>query len=105
MRSVWRGSLHHSAGGQNRGRWRRLTDSSVQGFQYAAHFARERFDLLQARHGLRVVLLGAQEQQLCFGEDGGERVREVVPQLPDWVRRVRHLQERAVEIAQMMVAQ
>jgi len=44
-------------------------------------------------------LVGAEQEQLGFGEDRGQGVRQVVPQLPDGVQRLEHLQQRAVEVA------
>src|SRR5213083_646673 len=96
---------HHRAGGENRGRCGRLTGSSVQGFEDAAHLARERLDLLQARDRLRVILVGAQQEQLGLGEDRGQGVRQVVAELSDGVQRVDHLEQRAVEIAEVMIPQ
>src|SRR5207245_8548375 len=53
-----------------------------------------------------VVLLRAQQKDLGFGQDGGQRVRQIVPQLPDRVLpSVRHLEQRAVEIAKVVVAE
>src|SRR5437667_181978 len=96
---------HHRAGGENRGRCGRLNGSSVQGFEDAAHLARERLDLLQARDRLRVILVGAQQEQLSLSEDRGQGVRQVVAQLPDGVQRVDHLEQRPVEIAEVMIPQ
>src|SRR5437762_2224857 len=96
---------HHRAGAEKRGRCGRLTGSSVQGFEDAAHLARERLDLLQARDRLRVILVGAQQEQLSLGEDRGQGVRQVVAELPDGVQRVDHLEQRPVEIAEVMIPQ
>src|ERR1051325_8397342 len=84
----------------------RFTDHSpIEGFENAAHLARQRLDLLQARDGLAIVLVRPQEEQLGLGQDGGEGVGEVVPELADRVRGVGHLEQRPIQIAQVMVAQ
>src|SRR2546426_4988383 len=73
-------------------------------FPYTTLF-RERLDLLQARDRLRIILVGAQQKQLGLGEDRGQGVRQVVAELPDGVQRVDHLEQRAVEIAEVMIPQ
>src|SRR2546426_9338214 len=61
-------------------------------FPYTTLF-RSRLDLLQARDRLRIILLGAQQEQLGLGEDRGQGVRQVVAELPDGVQRVDHRSE------------
>src|SRR5205814_6764318 len=83
----------------------RFTDLSIKGFENAAHLARQRFNLLEARHGLPIVFVRPQEEQLRFGQNGGEGIGQVVPELADRVRGVDHLEQRPIQIAQVMVAQ
>src|SRR5438552_4732395 len=83
----------------------RSTDLPIKGFENAAHLARQRLNLLQARDRLPIVLVRPQEEQLGLGEDGREGVGEVVPELADRVRGVGHLKQRPIQIAQVMVAQ
>src|SRR3989454_3121770 len=46
-------------------------DSRVHVLQNLAHLARQRLDLLQTPHRLRVELLGVEQQQLGLREDRG----------------------------------
>ena len=48
---------------------------------FPPHPHRERLDLAKAAQGLRVQPRFVEEQELGFGQQGGERIREVVPQL------------------------
>src|SRR2546430_7556733 len=71
-------------------------------FPYTTLFrslARQRFNLLQARHGLRIVFVRRQEEQLRFGQNGGEGVGQVVPELADRDRKSTRLNSSHSQIS------
>ena len=79
--------------------------SPVQIFQHLPHSSRQRLDLFETGPGFFVVALFVEQQQLSLGENGGQWVRQVVTQFPYSVLRRVHLEQRAVEIPQVVLAE
>lgn len=64
------------------------------GLQHGSHPPSQRFDLAKGRHRFFVQLIGAEQEQLGFGEDSGEGIGKVVTQPPDAIVRRHSSTER-----------